>query len=106
MALAIDQLILMPRGARTLLRDEIFEPVVAPLLHPPFPCEIEIIELVRGDDVASAHLRDLFENAILHFPAAARLHLLAVKPPTAQVLAIEEHNGTALSRRRKKPASQ
>src|SRR5712671_6331418 len=75
---------------RALFGDEVFNAVVGLGSDAPVPLEIEVIELIFGDNIAAASIHDLFDDAIFDDPAFAGKSVFLETAPAGSGLAVEE----------------
>src|SRR2546427_7187095 len=80
----------MPHSLSALFRDEVLNAVVGLGSDAPIPLEIKIVELIGGDDVATADSRHFLEDAIFDDPAFGGKSVLLETAPARSGFAIEQ----------------
>ena len=109
MPLVIDLLVLMADGAGLVLENEVLQAAVAARRDLPFPCQVEQIVGLTGDDVALAPCvlavpGGKHQESVGDRPARAGGIRFLVEAPAGQRLAIEQPDGRAAGvRRRRRP---
>ena len=77
-------------GSAIVLVGEVHDPTVGSSLRLPLQFQLEIIELLNGDDISTATTAQYLQPSILHRPAFFRKGILAVSSPGTGRLTFKE----------------